>query len=84
MGGGRMNVQNVFLKTKIQSIYYLMENDELGITYESTNEKRLSMIEAEQLLKDRGIDFQEVLKVRYEDVEIEIPIHDLNSYIIKK
>ena len=79
-----MNVQNVFLKTKIQSIYYLMENDELGITYESTNEKRLSMSEAEQLLKDRGIDFQEVLKVRYEDVEIEIPIHDLNSYIIKK
>ena len=79
-----MNVQNVFLKTKIQSIYYLMKDDELGISYESTNEKRLSMLEAEQLLKDRGIDFQEVLKVRYEDVEIEIPIHDLNSYIIKK
>ena len=79
-----MNVQNVFLKTKIQSIYYLMKDDELGISYESTNEKRLSMIEAEQLLKDRGIDFHEVLKVRYEDVEIEIPIHDLNSYIIKK
>lgn len=70
------------LKTKLQTIYYLTEQDELGITY-ATSEKRITVAEAEDILLEREITFNEVLKVKYEVVEIEIPVHDLESYTIK-
>ena len=75
-------MKNILLKSKVQVIYFKSNKDELGISY-ATSEKRITIEEADNILKDREIDFDEILKVKYEDIELDIPLYDLNSYIRK-
>ena len=77
-----MNPNNILLQVKVQAIYYQTDLDDLGISY-ATSDKRITIIESENILADREIDFKEVLKVKYEFIEMEIPLHDLESYLIK-
>ena len=73
-------MKNILLKSKVQVIYFKSNQDELGISY-ATSEKRITIEEADGILKDRDIEFDEILKVKYEDIELEIPLYDLQSYI---
>lgn len=73
-------MQYILLKVKVQSIYYQTRKDDLGITH-ATSEKRITIAEAEDILLDRKIEYKEVLKVKYEFVEIEVPLKDFENYI---
>lgn len=73
-------MHNILLKTKVQCIYYQSRKDDLGITY-ATSDKRITILEAGDILMDRKIDFKEVLKVKYEYVEIELPIKEFENHI---
>lgn len=79
-GGKHLN--NIVLKVKVQSIYYQSRKDDLGITY-ATSEKRITIAEAEDILLDRKIEFKEVLKVKYEFIDLEIPLEKFEDYIIQ-
>ena len=74
-------MDHILLKVKVQSIYYQTDKDELGKSY-ATSEKRITVSEAESILLDRDIHYKEVLKVKYEFIELEIPLTDLDNYII--
>ena len=73
--------QHIQLNVKVQAIYYQTDQDELGITY-ATSEKRITVAESADILLDRKIRYKEVLKVKYEFIELEIPLNDLENYII--
>lgn len=71
---------NILLNVKVQSIYYQTRTDDLGITH-ATSEKRITIAEAEDILLDRKIEHKEVLRVKYEFVEIEVPLENFENYI---
>ena len=73
---------HILLKVKVQSIYYQTRKDDLGISY-ATSDKRITISEAEDILLDRNIEFKEVLKVKYEFIELEIPLNEFENYIIQ-
>ena len=71
----------ILLKVKIQAIYFQTPENELGIKH-ATSDKRITVAEAENILLDREIPYSEILKVKYEDIEIEIPLSEYENYII--
>ena len=73
--------KDILLKVKIQAIYFQTPENELGIQH-ATSEKRITIAEAEDILIDRKVEFVEVLKVKYEDIEIEIPLSEYENYIV--
>ena len=75
-------MSHILLNTRVQSIYFQTRNNELGIEY-STSDKRITIDEAKNILTDREIECEEVLKVKYEYVELEIPLKQFNQYIIE-
>lgn len=68
---------------KIQNIYYQDENDNLGI-YPATDEKRITLEEAKQILNDLDIIYKVLLRVKTEDVKISIPVEEFRKYIIEQ
>ena len=75
-------MDNILLKVKVQSIYFQTRKDELGISY-ATSDKRITIDEAQDILLDREIEYKEVLKVKYEFIEIELPLEDLEKNIVQ-
>lgn len=79
-------MNHILLKVKIQAIYFQTPKNELGIqhatAYDGNVNKRITIAEAEDILLDRKIDYDEVLKVKYEDIEIEIPLEEYENYIV--
>ena len=73
-------MSNILLKVKVQVIFYQTRTNELGTKY-ATSEKRISIAEAEDILVEREIEYAEILKVKYEFVELEIPLNDFENYI---
>lgn len=74
-------MHDILLNVRVQVIYYQTPKNELGITH-STSDKRISIAEAEDILLDRKIEYEEVLKVKYEFVELEIPLKDFENHLI--
>lgn len=74
-------MDHILIKVKVQTIYFQTNENELGQEY-ATSEKRITIAEAENILLDRDIHYKEVLKVKYEYVEMEIPLSDFKNYII--
>ena len=75
-------MDHVLLKVKVQVIYFQTRKDELGISH-ATSDKRITIDEAEEILINREVEFKEVLKVKYEFVDLEIPLKDYENYIIQ-
>lgn len=75
-------MNEINLKTKVQAIYFQTTKNDLGIKY-ATSDKRITIVEAEKILSNRQVDFEEVLKVKYEYLDITLPIEELEKYIIK-
>lgn len=73
--------QSILLNVKVQAIYFQTDQDELGITY-ATSDKRITVAESVDILLDRQIRYKEVLKVKYEFIELVIPLNELESYIV--
>lgn len=74
-------MDSILLKVKVQSIYYQTRKDDLGITY-ATSDKRITIAESEDILLNREIEYKEVLKVKYEYIELELPLKELENYIV--
>lgn len=73
---------HILLKVKVQVIYFQTRKDDLGISY-ATSDKRITISEAQDILLDRNIEYEEVLKVKYEFIEMEVPLENLENYIVK-
>ena len=68
------------LKTRVQVIYY--QSSELDLRKEyATSEKRISLDEAEDILKERNISFEQIFKVQYERHTIELKSAEFENYI---
>lgn len=76
-----MNKDFILLKAKVQAIYYQTRENQLGIEH-ATSDKRITIIEAEDILLEREIPYEEVLKVKYEYTDLEIPLKEYENYII--
>ena len=74
-------MHDILLKVKIQAIYYQTEKNELGISH-ATSDKKITIAEAEDILIEREIPYHEILKVKYEDIQIEVPLNEYENYII--
>lgn len=68
------------LKVKIQAIYFMTEENTLGIKH-ATSEKRITIADAEEILNNRNISYEEILKVKYEHIDLEIPLTEYENYI---
>ncbi len=68
------------LKTKVQTIIYQDDQQQLGKTF-ATSEKRITLLEASDILKNRGIHYSEILKVKYEFIELHMPLDILEKHI---
>lgn len=75
-------MDHILLNVRVQSIYFQTRDNDLGIEY-ATSDKRITIDEANNILTDREIECEEVLKVKYEYVELEIPLKEFNTYIIE-
>ena len=68
------------LKTRVQVIYY--QSSELDLRQEyATSEKRISLDEAEEILKDRNIVFEQIFKVQYERYTLELKSEEFETHI---
>ena len=74
-------MHDILLKVKIQAIYYQTEKNELGISH-ATSDKKITITEAKDILLEREIPYHEILKVKYEDIQIEVPLDEYENYII--
>lgn len=77
-----MSNQTLLLKSKVQVIYYQTSQDDLGVAY-ATSEKRITIDEAFDILLEREKECKEVLKVKYENMEVELPIEVFEKYNIE-
>lgn len=68
------------LKTRVQVIYYQSSQLDLRQEY-ATSEKRISLDEAEEILKERKIDFEQIFKVQYERHTLELKSEEFENYI---
>ena len=69
------------LSPRLQVIYYEKDDNELGKEY-VTSDKRISLDEAHAILFHRNIDFKELLKVKYEIINVTMEIEEFKKYII--
>ena len=76
-----IDIDKINLNPRLQVLYYLTQDDELGKEY-ATSEKRISLEEAESLLNHREVEFKELLKVKYEVIEIELTVEEFKKFII--
>ena len=76
-----IDTDKINLNPRLQVLYYLTQDDELGKEF-ATSEKRISLEEAESLLNHREVEFKELLKVKYEVIEIELTVEEFKNYII--
>lgn len=74
-------MNTILLNVRVQSIYFQTLLNDLGIEY-ATSEKRITIDEAKDILIDRGVQYQEILKVKYEYIELDIPLNKLEEYIV--
>ena len=75
-----MSPQTILLKTKVQVIFYQTRTNELGTSY-ATSEKRITIAESEDILLERNIEYEEILKVKYEFVDLELPLEIFENHI---
>lgn len=71
----------LIFKVRVQTIYYQTENGTLGKEY-VTSSKRVSLDEANELLNVREVDFMEILKVKYENVDISMTTQEFEETIL--
>lgn len=69
----------ISINARVQNIYYQGDDDSLGIA-RATSNKKITQAEARDILIDREILYKEILKVKIEYIELEIPLDELEKY----
>lgn len=73
----------MILDLRLQVIYYETDNEELGKEYvTSENNQRIPLAKANELLHQRDIAFNDLLKVKFENIQLQMPLDDFKKYII--
>ena len=73
--------QTITIKARVQNIYYQDENNYLGIARTTTDKQKLTQAEARDVLIDREIPYKDILKVKIEYIELELPVEKIEEYI---
>jgi len=73
--------QTITIKARVQNIYYQDENNYLGIARTTTDKQKLTQAEARDVLIDREIPYKDILKVKIEYIELELPVDKVEEYI---
>lgn len=73
--------QTITIKARVQNIYYQDENNYLGIARTTTDKQKLTQAEARDVLIDREIPYKDILKVKIEYIELELPVEKVEEYI---
>lgn len=73
--------ETIFIKARVQNIYYQDENNYLGIARATTEKQKLTQAEAFDILVDREVKFIDILKVKIEYIDLEIPVSKIEEYI---
>ena len=82
-GGTILEDKNILnIGTRVQTIYY-MNKEELGITY-ATHYKKLKLSEASEILKQRDLEHDKILKVEYEFLHLELDLKTFENNLINK
>ena len=77
----QLDINTITLNPRLQVIYYKTQDEQLGKAY-ATSEKRISLDEAETLLNEREIEFVELLKVKYEVINVTMEVEEFEKYTI--
>lgn len=70
------------LKTKVQLIYYQVDENTLG-QYYTNSPGRVTQDQAKKILEEHGIEFKTVLKVKYRNIEMELTDSDIKQAITR-
>ena len=82
-GGTLLEDKNILnIGTRVQTIYY-MNKEDLGITY-ATHQKKLKLSEASEILKQRDLEHDKILKVEYEFLHLELDLNTFENNLINK
>ena len=82
-GGTPLEDKNILnIGTRVQTIYY-MNKEDLGITY-ATHHKKLKLSEASEILKQRDLQHDKILKVEYEFLHLELDLKTFENNLINK
>lgn len=73
-------MQQIEIESRIQRIYYTKNNGVILSTVANAP-KRISIKNACEILKERHIEFNEVLKVQYEVIQLEFEVSELLAKI---
>lgn len=73
---------NILIKAKVQLITYETPSGDLAQQY-ATSEKRISFSDAREILLERDIEFKEILKVKYENIQLDMTLQQFESNLIK-
>ena len=76
-----IDFDKINLNPRLQVLYYLTDYDELGKEY-ATSKKRISLDEAEIILNHRQVEYKELLKVKYEIINVTMDIDEFEKFII--
>lgn len=74
--------ETITIQTKIQAIYCMTPENDLRIIH-ATHDKRLSLVEAAEILKEQGIVYNDLLRVKYETATLTIPTQHYYTYLEK-
>lgn len=76
-----MSEEKLQLKAKVQVIYYSTPDESLGQIF-ATPPKPLNVKECEEILKSRNIAFTEVLKKRYQYIDLEMTPFEAEKFLV--
>ena len=65
---------------KVQVIYYQTQSDDLGIEF-AQSPKRITLNEAKDILDSRGLLYDEVLRVKYENHDIKLTSEEFEKLL---
>ena len=78
-----MDIHEMIFDLRLQVIYYETDDEQLGKEYVTNEEnQRISLAQAEELLHQREIPFRDLLKVRFETLQLNMSLADFKKYII--
>lgn len=75
---------NIKTNVRVQNIYYQPNEDlmQLGM-YPATSDKRITLDEARDILRKNNIKFKQLLRVKSEEMILDIPVNEFKKYTIK-
>lgn len=72
----------VIIDTRVNDIFYLDATNSIK-QHRVYQFSKVLRKQAEELLKSKGIDFNQIIQIILTDVTLQLPVEEFNKYIIK-